>query len=272
MTSTTLPSLDGRRPVDATTVAGFRTSGHAVVRGLADADEVGAYRSVIGDAVRRRSTETRPLAERDTYGRAFLQVPNLWRHDAGVAGFVLAHRFARAAADLLGVENVRIYHDQAPYKEPGGGSTPWHQDGVYWPLDTDLTITMWMPLVHVAPEAGGLEFAAGSHRERALTEHVISDDSDAHFTALLDRGRFPVVGTGAMGAGDASFHSGWALHRALPNSSAALREVMTVIHVTDGVRVAEPRSREQAHDLATWLPGHAPGDAVRGELHPRLPG
>lgn len=271
MTSTTLPSLDDHRPVDAATVAAFRSAGHALVRGLADADEVAAHRTAIGDAVRRRSTETRPLAERDTYGRAFLQVPNLWRHDGGVARFVLAPRFARAAADLLGVDAVRVYHDQALYKEPGGGRTPWHQDGVYWPLDADLAITMWMPLVDVAPEAGGLEFAAGSHREGALAEHVISDDSDAHFAALLAGGRFPVVGTGALRAGDASFHSGWTLHRALPNSSDAVREVMTVIWVADGARTAEPRSPEQAHDLATWLPGHAPGDAIGGELHPRLP-
>ncbi len=271
MTSTTLPPLDDPRPVDATAVAGFRASGHAVLRGLADPGEVAAYRTVIGDAVRRRSTETRPLAERDTYGRAFLQVPNLRRHDEGVARFVLAPRFARAAADLLGVDAVRIYHDQALYKEPGGGRTPWHQDGVYWPLDADLAITMWMPLVDVAPQDGGLEFASGSHRERALAEHVISDDSDAHFAALLAGGRFPVAGTGALRAGDASFHTGWTLHRALPNDGGALREVMTVIYVADGVRAAEPRSREQAHDLATWLPGHAPGDEIGGELHPRLP-
>lgn len=271
MTSTTLPALDGHRPVDAPTVTAFRTAGHAVVRGLADADEVAPYRHLIGDAVRRRSTGTRPLAERDTYGRAFLQVPNLWRHDEGVARFVLADRFARAAAELLGVDAVRVYHDQALHKEPGGGRTPWHQDSVYWPFDTDLTITMWMPLVDVAPEMGGLEFASGSHRERALAEHVISDASDAHFAALLADGRFPVVGTGPMTAGDASFHTGWTLHRALPNDSTALREVMTVIWVADGVRVAEPRSREQAHDLATWLPGHVPGDAVGGPLHPRLP-
>jgi ectoine hydroxylase-related dioxygenase (phytanoyl-CoA dioxygenase family) len=166
---------------------------------------------------------------------------------------------------------VRVYHDQALYKEPGGGPTPWHQDSVYWPFDTDLTITMWMPLVDVAPEAGGLEFASGSHRGGALADHVISDDSQAHFAALLDGGRFRVTPNGPMCAGDASFHTGWTLHRAQPNGSGALREVMTVIWVADGVRVAAPRRREQAHDLATWLPGHAPGDAVGGELHPRLP-
>ena len=33
--------------------------------------------------------------------------------------FTLARRFAKIAADLMGVEGVRIYHDQALFKEPG---------------------------------------------------------------------------------------------------------------------------------------------------------
>ena len=59
-----------------------------------------------------------------------------------------------AAAHLLGVDGVRLSHDQALFKEPGGGRTPWHQDQCYWPLDTDKTITMWMPLVDVPGEVG----------------------------------------------------------------------------------------------------------------------
>ena len=58
---------------------------------------------------------------------------NLWAVDDAVKQFTLAKRFAKIAADLLGVDKVRLYHDQALYKEPGGGFTPWHQDQYYWP-------------------------------------------------------------------------------------------------------------------------------------------
>ena len=44
------------------------------------------------------------------------------------------------------VDGVRIYHDQALYKEPGGGCTPWHADGYYFPLDTEKILTAWVPL------------------------------------------------------------------------------------------------------------------------------
>src|SRR5947209_7477366 len=84
--------------------------------------------------------------QRDTYGKAFLQIMNLWERDEAVRRFALARRFGKIAADLMGVDGVRIFHDQALYKEPGGGFTPWHQDHIYWPLDTNNTITLWMPL------------------------------------------------------------------------------------------------------------------------------
>ncbi|CAN5406893.1 phytanoyl-CoA dioxygenase family protein [soil metagenome] len=269
-TRTHLPDLSSRHDLDDALVAGYRRDGHTLVQGLASPPEVTAYRQIIGDATRRHGAQTLPLEQRDTYGKAFVQVANLWRHDEVVARFVLADRFAAVAARLLGVDQVRIYHDQALYKEPGGGPTPWHQDCLYWPFDTDLTITMWMPLVDVAADMGGLSFASGSWRERALGEHVISDESDEFFEQLLTDGRFPVYEPGRMAAGDATFHAGWTLHRARPNNSEILREVMTVIYVAADVRVADPTNREQEVDLAKWLHGHAIGDLVAGDEHPAL--
>ncbi len=144
-----LPDLASRYPITSEQATAFARDGHAVVRGLATPDEVTAYRSYLEATAARVNRETRPIDARDTYGAAFLQCCNLWQHDDAVARFVQAPRFAQAAADLLGTEAVRLYHDQALIKEAGGGHTPWHQDQFYWPLDTESTITMWMPLVDV---------------------------------------------------------------------------------------------------------------------------
>ena len=80
---------------------------------------------------------------------------------------------------------MRLYHDQALFKEPGGGRTPWHQDQFYWPFDSGDTITMWMPLVDVAPEVGSMRFVAGSHRLGHVSGESISDESDREVSALI---------------------------------------------------------------------------------------
>jgi len=267
----TLPALTTAHPVGDEQVATFRTDGFVRLTGLTSADEAAAYRTPVAAAVERLSTETRPLAERDSYGMAFLQVMNLWQHDEAVARFVTAPRFAGVAARLLGVPRVRVYHDQALFKEPGGGSTPWHQDAMYWPLDGSRCLTMWMPLVDITPAHGGLAFATGSHVDGPLSDIGISDASEEHFDRLLAERGTRVDEPVAMQAGDASFHSGWTVHRALGNSSTAMREVMTVIWFADGLPVLEPANGAQANDLATWLPGLAPGEVAASESNP-VPG
>jgi ectoine hydroxylase-related dioxygenase (phytanoyl-CoA dioxygenase family) len=264
---TELPSLAGGYPVAAEQVAAYRRDGHVTLPAVCSATEIAAYRTHIAAAVQRLNTETRPLEQRDTYGRAFLQVWNIWRHDEAVARFVLARRFAKLAADLMGVDGVRLYHDQALFKEPGGGHTPWHQDRYYWPLDTDNTITLWMPLVDVS---AGMEFATGSHRSADMRGTRISDDSDAYFADLVARSGRPTTQIGALQAGDATFHDGWMVHRAPNNPNGAMREVMTVIYFADGTRVGPTDSEERRTDLQRWLPGLATGDLAASELNPLL--
>ena len=155
----------------------FEKNGHTVTPNVLTRTEVAAYREVINAAAYKYNTEKRSLHERDTYGKAFLQIMNLWEVDHGVKKFTLAKRFARIAADLLGVKHVRLYHDQALYKEPGGGLTPWHQDQYYWPLDTTNTITMWMPLIDINIDLGMLTFASGSHISGFVENIAISDSS-----------------------------------------------------------------------------------------------
>jgi ectoine hydroxylase-related dioxygenase (phytanoyl-CoA dioxygenase family) len=265
-----LPDLASRHAIGADQAAAFARDGHAVVRGLATPEEVSAYRPFLEATAAHVNRETRPVDERDTYGAAFLQCCNLWQHDDVVARFVQAPRFAHAAADLLGVEAVRLYHDQALIKEAGGGHTPWHQDQFYWPLDTEQTITMWMPLADVDERVGSMTFATGSHRAGKLRGHAISDASEAAFETLVREEQLSEHTYGALRAGDATFHAGWTLHRAGSNPTNAARPVMTIIYFADGARATEPDSVYQQFDLAVWLPGVRPGDRAASALNPRL--
>lgn len=265
-----LPRLDNRYGLAPEAVAAFQSNGYVLLRGVATAEEVAAFRPVVSSAVTRFNSESRPLAERDTYGKAFLQVMNLWCEDADVRRFVLAARFAGVAADLLGAEGVRIYHDQALVKEPGGGHTPWHQDAIYWPIDGTRCVTMWMSLVDITPEMGVMTFVDGSNT-RELGDEAISDDSDAHFDELVSRTGAKLSVPVSMSAGDATFHGGWTLHKAGANTSTITREVMTVIYFASDLTVQTPTNEPQRRDLARWLPGLVPGDPAASELNPLVP-
>ena len=263
-----LPELTSDYPLDGSEVERFRRDGHVLLRGVATGEEVAAYRPLILAARHRFGETPSALEERSTYGKAFLKGMNLWPKDEGAARFVLARRFAKLAADLLGVDGVRIYHDQALLKEPGGGITPWHQDQHYWPLDTDNSVTMWMPLVDISPEMGSMHFASGSHREGYLGDLPIGDDSQQILEDHIRNRGFAIARGEAMQAGDATFHFGWTLHGAPGNSTVRTREVMTIIWFADGARMTEPDNVHRRRDAERWLPGIRPGELAASHLNP----
>src|ERR1700761_9114761 len=265
-----LPGLNDLKPTPAENIQEFAEKGHTLVKNILSADEIAAYEPVIVGAAERYNTERRKMQDRDTYGKAFLQIMNLWRVDEDVKQFVMAKRMAKIAADLMGVQNVRIYHDQALFKEPGGGPTPWHQDQYYWPIDTNNTITMWMPLVDIDVDMGMLTFASGSYTNGSIFDFEISDESESAFDDYVKEHNFPITRAQTMKAGDATFHRGFTIHNAPGNNSSKMREVMTIIYLADGARVSQPKNEWQKNDLAKWMMNKPVGELIDSELNPKV--
>ncbi|MFI5160253.1 MAG: phytanoyl-CoA dioxygenase family protein [Sphingobacteriales bacterium] len=265
-----VPQLNDIKKVSAENIEEFSAKGHTLVRNILSPEEVSAYQPVIVEAAEKYNTERRKMQDRDTYGKAFLQIMNLWRVDEGVKQFVLSKRLAKIAADLLGVENVRIYHDQALFKEAGGGPTPWHQDQYYWPIDTNNTITMWMPLVDINVDMGMLTFASGSFDKGSIFDFEISDESESAFDDYVNKHKFPISRATTMKAGDATFHRGFTIHNAPGNNSDKMRQIMTIIYLADGARVSEPKNEWQKNDRAKWLMDKPVGELIDSELNPRI--
>jgi ectoine hydroxylase-related dioxygenase (phytanoyl-CoA dioxygenase family) len=263
-----VPVLTQRYTITKEQQADYQANGHILLRNILNQDEIEAYRQAIVDAADKFNTEKRKMEDRDTYGKAFLQIMNLWEVDENVRKFTLAKRFGKIAADLLGVEKVRIYHDQALFKEAGGGHTPWHQDQYYWPLETTKTITMWMPLMDISVEMGMLTFASGSQELGFMGNLEISDKSDEILGNIVQEKGYPITRAEVMQAGDATFHAGWTLHSAPGNYSDKTREVMTIIFVEDGAIIAEPKNKNQEADRQRWFKGLAVGSLAASEINP----
>jgi ectoine hydroxylase-related dioxygenase (phytanoyl-CoA dioxygenase family) len=247
----------------------FDADGFVHLAGVLSAQVIAAFEPAITGKVTELNTMHLPMAERTTYQKAFLQIENLWQHDGQVREFVFAERLARIAAGLLGVDGVRLYHDQALYKEAGGGVTPWHADQYYWPLATDRSVTAWVPLQETPLAMGPLSFARGSQRLSFGRNLPISDESEAAVQQALAERRFPVVQE-PFALGDVSYHLGWTFHRAEANTTAAPRRVMTIIYIDADVAVAEPVNDFQRADLANYLGSTPAGQAPDTDLNPVL--
>lgn len=227
------------------------------------------FSTCITEKVRVLNDEKRSLEERDTYGMAFLQIFNLWREDDSIRELVFSKRLAGIATALMQTQGVRLYHDQALYKEPGGGYTPWHADQYYWPLSSDKTVTAWMPFQETPLAMGPLEFSAGSHVIVKGRELAISDDSERKIDQQLKVTDFKHV-VEPFDLGEVSFHSGWVFHRAGANTTADMRQVMTVIYMDRDMQLAAPQNENQINDWNTWCPGAAIGEVINTPLNPIL--
>lgn len=219
-------------------VEAFRRDGFVAVSGLFSQEEIDRYAAAVDEAVARRTEQVQPLGARPRYEQSFLQCINLWEDFPAVRTLTFHPRVTESAAALLGAERVRLWHDQALYKEAGGRDTDPHQDLPYWPMAEDDALTAWIPFDDVARENGLVGFVPGSHRLgiRRFVNIFFGEPEDvlAHPAVA---GREPVFEPVARGT--VVFHHALTIHLAGPNRSASPRRVHTAIYFRDGATRAE---------------------------------
>ncbi|HEU5285707.1 MAG TPA: phytanoyl-CoA dioxygenase family protein [Sphingomicrobium sp.] len=261
--------VDRPYPIGDDQIDLFRRDGFVRLKQLFAADELQHYGDELVRLTMALNRQTRPLAERSTYGKAFLQITNLWEQGGLAREFVFGRRLAGIAAALLEVDRVRLYHDQSLMKEPGGGITPAHADQYYWPLASDRSITAWVPLQPVPAAMGPIGFYAGSQRFEVGRDLPISDQSERLIAAEMERQGFPLIDD-PFELGEVSFHSGWTFHRAGPNLTDRPRAVMTIIYMDRDMRLKAPANRMEQADRDAWCPGAKVGEVIDTPKNPVL--
>jgi Phytanoyl-CoA dioxygenase (PhyH) len=249
-------ALDTRYPLSPEQRASYRANRCVKLPNFWSPEVLAYFEPIVTNLVGELTQSMPDLSQRDTYGKAFRQAFNLWMLDTRVREWMFSPRIKMLMQDLLECSGVRMYHDQALYKEPGGGITPWHADQYYWPMDSDRVATIWMPLHAVPNEMGPLNFAQGSHILTEGRQLEIGEDSEARIGARMRIGDFPVLQE-PYGLGEVSVHSGWVFHRAS-------------IYMDAHMRASEPVNAHQSADLAQWSPGVAVGELLNSPLNPPL--
>jgi len=222
------------RLLDDEVVATFERDGFVVLPGLLDVDELDRYGDLVTTAVAERNADdTTPLGEKSRYQQSFVQCMNLWEDHPDVRPLTFHPKLGQAAAELLRVPAIRLWHDQALYKQPGGRGTDAHQDHPYWPIEETPSITAWIPFDGSTLQSGAMAYLPGTHAIglRKFVNIFFGEPEDilAHPEVAGIEPVFVEVPKGSV-----AFHHGLTVHLANANTTDRPRAVHTIIYFPDG--------------------------------------
>jgi ectoine hydroxylase-related dioxygenase (phytanoyl-CoA dioxygenase family) len=144
------------------TVADFRRDGAVVLRGVLDAGQVERLARGIEHNLARPGPLALVASQPDDPGR-FVEDFCTWQDNPAYRDILFGSSLPAVAAQLMGSQQVRLYHDHLLVKEAGTRqATPWHQDQPYYNLAGRQNVSFWIP-VDPVPLASTLRFVAGSH-------------------------------------------------------------------------------------------------------------
>lgn len=239
----------------------YRRDGFLKVESFFAPDELSYWRRVINDAAIRREERIPGFNDggrtgAEYYDAVFRQRVNLWRTDEAVKQLALNQEIASMAAALEGVETMRLWHDQALFKEAWANPTSWHIDDPYWSFYSRHATTIWIALDDATVQNGALYFLPGAHKEASFDNVMIGENIGSLFDVYPDwRSRDPVCVE--MKAGDASFHNGLTPHAAGPNMTTGRRRAFAIIYMPDDVKFNGQRNILPQAMFDTLTPGDA---------------
>ncbi|MHB8687230.1 MAG: phytanoyl-CoA dioxygenase family protein [Candidatus Dormibacteraceae bacterium] len=232
-------------------IQSYRERGFVVVPDLLDPAELDRWRKSADHAVSARASLSVPghasaddpkafaqLSEEQQqaaryYQKIFTQRVNLWQTDEGVRSLMFEQDLPRLAADLAGVDGLRIWHDQALIKGPYGNPTSFHLDNPYWSFHSADAISVWVALDDATLENGCLCYVAGSHLPPLYDNVNIGPEIGAIFGVHPEWKKLPIVHC-PVPAGGAVFHNGLVCHGAGANLTHGYRRAMTCAYMPDG--------------------------------------
>ncbi len=156
--------------------------------------------------------------------------PTLLDHDMGFAGYCRQPEILDMVEQVLGPDfalwNTSFFAKPARV----GSTTPWHQDGEYWPIRPLATCTVWLALDDSTPENGCLRVIKGSHKDTDLKKHRINNAPGLALNRQLLDSEFDESEAVdiVLEAGQMSLHDVLLLHGSEPNRSPNPRRGITM--------------------------------------------
>jgi hypothetical protein len=206
------------------------------------------------------------------------QCDAFWFNDE-IRRAVLSPILGGIGARLMGVDSVRLWHDQAIWK-PGtaglettnAGNIGWHQDYGYWTsASTSNMCSAWVALQDTDLANGGMRTIVGSHKWGLVEGSDTFGGKDLE--ALAEK--FSARRGGAwldepclLKAGQASFHHALTFHGSGPNRTDQPRLSVVAHMMPDGTAF---RAGQMPHPNLTFLgPNAYDGQPFTGDYFPSM--
>ena len=216
----------------ADVITRFQRDGFVKTKDVLSTQALKQYAGAVdAEVARRTAADKREVSDKSTYERSFIQCMRLWETSADVKALSCHAGLAGMAAQLLGVDSVRLWQDQALYKESGGRETTAHQDETFWPIGAAPLVSAWIPFDAITIHNGAMAYVPGSHKAGPLKTVDITHRSEP-YDILAD----PKLGGQSpqwvdVDPGAVVWHDGFTVHQASANESPNTRRVFTVVYI-----------------------------------------
>ena len=143
----------------------FQIAGFVLVEDFFSYEELDRFGSEVDKAVRHRTKDdNRRLGEKNLYEQTFVQCMGLWEDNVSLRPLTFHQKLCATAADLLETDCVRLWQDQALYKEAGGRKTDARLDYPFWHVDKPRLVSAWIPFDGCKLGGGTMGYVQGSHK------------------------------------------------------------------------------------------------------------
>ncbi len=216
----------------------YRANGYLVIEKFLDLEELAEWRRCTDESVEERlgnSVEfmTNQMDAKQFYARVFTQCLRLSDTHAGMRKLVHDQRLGKMAAQLGGVDGMRIWHDQALIKPPHGNPTAWHLDVPYWSFDSRDAISFWVALDDATLANGCMWYLPGTHKTARFDNVGIGINIGELFNVYPEWQHIEPQ-CAPCAAGSIVWHNGLVAHGAGVNMTIHHRRAMTCGFMPDG--------------------------------------
>jgi phytanoyl-CoA hydroxylase len=202
----------------------FRDLGHVVVNDLVDQKTASNLRRAFERQTQTWADDVGTSVS--DYLAVISQWTNVWEHNAIFRQQLYDKNAAAIAAELIGCERVRVFHDHLIAKPPQGGSTiPWHRDLANWPVAEPRAVSCWLAMDDAPSQSGAMQFMPGGHKEEITQSIDFLNEAQDWGEREKDVVSVPVH------AGDAIFHHCLSWHSSPPNRTDAWRRAYITIYL-----------------------------------------